>query len=69
MCFQRRKILQVLRKRDFVIVREGKNHTILKDDDGNLAILPRHTRINRSTARNIATSAKIPWAKFIREVR
>ncbi len=69
MSFQRRKILRVLRDRDFVIIREGKNHTILKDDDGNLAILPRHTRINRLTARSIATSAKIPWAKFIREVR
>ena len=69
MSFQRRKIIRALLGRDFSIVREGKNHTILKDTRGNVAVLPRHTRVNRLTARSIARSARIAWPDFVREVR
>ncbi len=69
MSFQRRKILRALLNRDFAIFREGKNLSISKDAQGNMAVLPRHTQVNRMTARSMANSAGIPWSEFVREVR
>ena len=68
MSYQRRKLLKALRKRGIVVDREGARHTIVARADGTVAAVPRHTQINRVTAKSIAQQFEIDWKTFEREI-
>jgi predicted RNA binding protein YcfA (HicA-like mRNA interferase family) len=68
MSFRRRKVVQSLVGRGFVVHREGGGHTIFRGPAGQQCPVPRHNEIKRGTARSIATQARIPWSEFEREI-
>lgn len=69
MSFQLRKILRALSARGYRIVREGAEHTILGDASGRTVAVPRHRKVNRNTARQIAKDLDLDVNDFLREIR
>jgi predicted RNA binding protein YcfA (HicA-like mRNA interferase family) len=69
MSFQRRKVLRFLSQRGYRIIREGGEHTIVGDDAGRTASVPRHRHVKRNTARQIAKDLGLDLDSFLREIR
>ena len=68
MSFKRRKVLRALLRRGFVVLREGGEHTILRDPLGRQIAVPRHHELNRNTVRGMAQDAEVPWNEFRKDV-
>ena len=69
MSFDRRKIVRLLVRRGFRVLRDTGPNTVYADDAGNQPSVPRHTKVERGTARSIARQAGIEWTLFQQEVR
>ncbi len=68
MSFSRRKVLQALRDRGFVAVREGRRHTIVRSQSGTEIAIPRHRELKRGTVRGIAEDADMDWEEFREQI-
>lgn len=69
MSFQSRKVVQALLKRDFYVLRQGSNHTIVRrDSDGMQIVVPRHRQLKRGTVRGMAADAGADCEQFRRDV-
>ncbi len=68
MSFKRKKVLRALQQRGFVVLREGAEHTILRDPNGRQIAVPRHKELNRYTVRGMAQDAEVAWEEFQKDV-
>jgi predicted RNA binding protein YcfA (HicA-like mRNA interferase family) len=68
MSYKRAKVVRALYRRGFVVLREGAEHTILRDQKGHQIAVPRHRELNRYTVRGMAQDAEVPWEEFQRDV-
>jgi predicted RNA binding protein YcfA (HicA-like mRNA interferase family) len=69
MSFKRKKVLRALHRRGFVVLREGAEHTILRDHKGRQISVPRNRELNRYTVRGMAQDAEVSWEEFQKDVR
>lgn len=69
MSYDRRKFMQALAERGFIVLREGSNHTIIGKPGGRPEPVPRHREVNRITARKIAKNLGVEWGAFEKEIR
>jgi hypothetical protein len=68
MSFARRKVLQALARRDVLVVREGKAHTILRSAAGRQSSLPRHSQLNRVTVRKVVEQLELNWERVEKDL-
>jgi predicted RNA binding protein YcfA (HicA-like mRNA interferase family) len=69
MSFERRKVLQALRKHGFKLHREGGQHSIVRRaSDGVQIAVPRHRQLARGTVRGMAEDAGVEWGQFRKEI-
>jgi hypothetical protein len=60
--------MQALAARNVAVVREGGGHTIVRSAAGKQSSVPRHNRVERSTARRIAQQLEFDVESFFREI-
>jgi predicted RNA binding protein YcfA (HicA-like mRNA interferase family) len=68
MSYKRKKVLRALYRRGFVLLREGGEHTIVRDQKGHQIAVPRSRELNRYTVRGMAQDAEVSWDEFQKEV-
>ena len=68
MSYSRRKVMKALADRGFVVIREGKRHTIVRSESSTEIVIPRHKELKRGTVRGIAQDADIDWEDLRGEI-
>ena len=56
------RLIRVLKKAGFTVMREGRHTSMIKDD--RIIIVPRHKRIKRETLREIIRDSGLGLEKF-----
>jgi len=69
MSYQRRKVMNALADRGYVVLREGSRHTIVGKPGERGEPEPRHDEINRLTLRRIAKNLGVEGTALEAEVR
>jgi hypothetical protein len=68
MSYNRRKFWTALQAAGAQMVREGSGHTIVMGPNGRQSSIPRHSEVNRITARKIAKQLGIDWSDVERKL-
>ncbi len=64
-----RDVIRALSKKGFKVVRQKGSHMVLKDDKGNVAVVPRHETIKKGTLLSILQQAKLSRSEFLELLR
>ena len=68
MSYNRRKFLAALQRHGVVVLREGGSHSVIRGTSGKQSSLPRHTELNRITARKIVKQLDLEWNRIEKEI-
>ena len=64
-----RKVIKILSKQGFEIVRQKGSHVFLRHSDGRITVVPNHNEIDKGTLLEIIRQAGLTRKEFIDLVR
>ncbi|HEY3245018.1 MAG TPA: type II toxin-antitoxin system HicA family toxin [Phycisphaerae bacterium] len=68
MSYNRRKVLRALSRRGVVLLREGREHTVMISEAGRQSTLPRHRDLDGRTVRAIVKQLGLDWREIEKDL-